>query len=162
MLLSIPSRLVRFWLLGIYITSATLDTDIRLSSIVPPMPQAIDSCQGLLSSRRRPKMKRKEKRRMSTGNSGIQSKRTVLDAGAGVIRTLWTSRASREAAWHNGLMLLGAGLQHSTRCFSVFMKLSIAAWHTFHHWHPLLLMASSSAFTGGSGTCVSSGSIIRH
>jgi Glycolipid 2-alpha-mannosyltransferase len=109
MLQSIPWPLVLFWRHEISITFETLATGIRPFNTVPQMP-LLDSCPTYPSLRRPPTTRRSVKRKMTTGLSRIQSRRTgsVVDANATPISL--TLKANRAAVLLSGLKSQAAGL----------------------------------------------------
>lgn len=98
-----PWPLVRYYLPEIFIISVILDTAILRSNIARQTLPVIASRRGSLFSKRPLLMRRRERRKTSTGRLGTRSRKTVSDVDASVIPTSWMLRASREAAWINGL-----------------------------------------------------------
>jgi hypothetical protein len=94
-----------------FITSETLDTDTRQSSIVPLMHQANNSLVSL-SSKRRHSPNTSDLRKMTTGSIGMTCKKVASAAVAGVIQMSSMSRARKDLVWLNGSTLLAAGLIH--------------------------------------------------
>lgn len=106
---SIPSRLEHFCHPTTSTTSETLVIDTLPYSIVQQMRQGIGSLKDLLSWSRPRRTRRSGKRKTSTGKHGTRLKRTALDVGVNVTRTLSMSKASWVAVWLIGSASPAAG-----------------------------------------------------
>lgn len=93
------------------ITSETLGTDTRQSSIVLLTHPASNSLVSL-TSRRRHFPNISDSRKTTTGSSGTTCKKVALAAVAGVTQMLSMLRARKDLVWLNGSTLLAAGLIH--------------------------------------------------
>lgn len=101
MLLFILSRLVCFFQLTKFTISATLVTDTQLSSIALQM-RRLDSWITFRSSKRLRSTKKRDWRKMTTGLTLMNPKRTESVVGAGVTLTLPKSKTRRAAVRLNG------------------------------------------------------------
>jgi hypothetical protein len=101
MLPSIHSRLVLYWLHATSTTSEILATGIPRSSTVLPM-RPPDNCPGFRGLRRRPRTRKNEKKRTSTGPHPTPPRRTASDVDAGATRIFVTWRAKKAAVSQNG------------------------------------------------------------